>query len=300
MFFSKYKRKKNEILFFISFNKFKPKQLIKKINRIMSNNSEITIDFDDETYKLFKSLTKKTIDNTLNSIAKAYDLDREELNSKITYSYPSKNDMNKKSKKPTKPKKLYPLPWCPAYVNTDTKCNAIVSNKNLFTQCQRNLNSKDIENGHKYCSICRAKPENTYMANGTITDRLNSGIYDYKAPNGNIPSPFLNYVPNDVSHDDVKDYFKSLGYVDIPEEHFIQPRTTEKITRKKKPSLHIESINNSPTIDHSIISPISSPTPPPPSPPHSSPKKYEIGSESPKPIVRKRKTTAPSKSAGSC
>lgn len=238
------------------------------------------------------------------NISDYYNLNRDEVISKFSnlqYSYLSnKKDMNKKKERKNKE---YPIPWCPEYVDINNKCNAIVSNKGLFTQCQRNINSKD--NNQKFCNICKAHPENSYQKYGTITERLNKGIYEYRSPIGTYPEPYLNHIPTDVDESIVKENLKDRGYSNVPEEHFNKPRTIFKNQRNKKPTLDIEAINNSPIICRDNISPIHSPKHSPiHSPIISSPIINHIEEETniinTKPVKSTKRKTVKAVSAGSC
>lgn len=201
-----------------------------------NTDNKIEINFDSLTEAINELNT-----SIIYTICNEYSLDKEDVMSKfsnLNYSHISNKNMKKKKEK--KPRE-YPVPWCPNYVD-NKKCNAIVFNRGLFTQCQRIVKN----NSQIFCNICNAHPENSYQKYGTINERLDHGIYDYKAPNGIEPSPYMNYIPTNVDVSEVKENLKTRGYSEIPQEHFDKPRTNSKTSRNKKPGLYIEPINNSP------------------------------------------------------
>lgn len=208
---------------------------------------------------LFKEINN-LIMSFANIIATKYHLDKNELINMIP-----KNPYFAKTKKIKNDKedKKYPIPWCPDHIDYD-KCNSLSFNKGLYTQCGRKKTKENNGSKEFFCNICRSNPDETYQKYGLISDRKKVGVYDYIAPGEGIPEDkkkpvqYLDLIPSDVSISQLKQYFKDNGYINIPEEHF-HPRTKiPSKSRNKKPTLHIEEINLSPTNCESF-SPLNSP-----------------------------------------
>jgi chemotaxis protein histidine kinase CheA len=97
----------------------------------------------------------------------------------------SSSSEDKKSLK--KVKVAFPMPF------TGTKnerwCNALCKNEGLYTQCE-SLKEKESS----YCKGCNTKMRklsSTVPAYGTIEERMNTGLLEYKDPSGNKVVPYV-------------------------------------------------------------------------------------------------------------
>jgi len=116
------------------------------------------------------------------------------------------------------------LPFCPDRVDAN-KCQALVLNKGLYTQCQKNKKKNS-----DYCSAC----DKAGCKHGTVEDRLNSfndtgSLYAYTAPDGSKPKAYTTFLEPGVSQEEVNKYF---GF-EIPDEHFTYVEDGN-ITKKPK------------------------------------------------------------------
>ena len=98
-------------------------------------------------------------------------------------------------KKEEAPKFPYLIPYSKGNVNQD-KCQGIVLNCGLFTQCTRKrLNG---ENGEGlYCTICQKQANesgNAFPKYGNVMQREQVGLMEYKDPNGRSPTHYLNVL----------------------------------------------------------------------------------------------------------
>jgi hypothetical protein len=94
-----------------------------------------------------------------------------------------------KEKKAKEAKKaVFPLPFVSELVN-NSGCQGLAFNRGLFTQC---LKSR-MENGG-FCKGCQSEADKNASGCpdcGTVENRLNAGLYDFKDPKGRSPVSYL-------------------------------------------------------------------------------------------------------------
>jgi len=240
------------------------------------NEDFLTIDMN-KMIRLLEKSHNKLANRITRNIANKHNLNEEEIKEKLNFKYPKRN-----KQKENKKKELYPIPFSKNNVDEMNLCHCLSYKDGLLTQCRRKK-----QNGINYCSICNKSK--VYEKNGTIHDRLNHDLYDYETPEGKKPVPYMNLIPSHVSIDDIKNNLKLKG-IEIDEEHFKRPRTSEKISRKKKQSIVIEPINNTPTCNTYIISPLNSPPSTPPNNKKKSQKSSNNSDNDPTPIITQTKS----------
>ena len=110
---------------------------------------------------------------------------------------------SKKKVKVIAPKSKFPLPFSG---EKDSKCcEGLRYNDGLYTQCEV---LKKGEND--FCAVC----EKGNLKYGTINDRMNTGIMDYKDPSGKIPVHYGKIMKKlKVSKEDVQEEALRMGKV---------------------------------------------------------------------------------------
>lgn len=245
----------------------------------MSETNIVTITFAP----IFQAILQ-TIFQILKVISERYDLDYDEMVKMFCFDTASikkaakkaTKELEKQQKKEEKQveKAKYPIPFCPEHID-NTKCQSLIKNNGLFTQCGR----KASQNG--YCSICSNNPENTYEKFGTVKARLDAaknkkiGLYGYKTPLGESPIPYLNLLKSDVTPDMVREELQRFDIINIPNEHFTQTSTIERKPTKKTKS---NTIPLPPNVEPPSTPPPSTPstTTEPPKPKRTSTKKNKV------------------------
>lgn len=138
-----------------------------------------------------------------------------------------KTKKTKKTNKKPREKKI-PLPWL-GDIDV-SKCQALVLNYGLYTQCEE-ASSADLVS--PFCKKCISNGQ----CHGTVKDRLNPKF------KGNGKRPIVTYGKvlqmRGISREDAEAYAKQRG-IEIPEEHFAlkKPRSS-KLTEKYDPNMEI-------------------------------------------------------------
>jgi hypothetical protein len=112
-------------------------------------------------------------------------------------------------------------------------CSALRQNQGLYTQCETSVSDGG------FCKKCG--PSQNY---GTIQQRLEVGIMEFRDPKGKSPTPFVKIMNKlKISREDVELEAYNLGIV-INDIHFVSEEKKEK-GRPKKPRRKIELADDS-------------------------------------------------------
>jgi hypothetical protein len=131
-------------------------------------------------------------------------------------------------------KSKFPLPF-----NGSLKegcCSALRQNQGLYTQCETVVSDCD------FCKKCGPSP--TY---GTIQQRLEVGIMEFRDPKGKAPTPFAKIMNKlKISREEVEEEAGKLN-IELNDIHFVQEEIVEKKEkgRPKKPRRKIELADDS-------------------------------------------------------
>jgi hypothetical protein len=115
-------------------------------------------------------------------------------------------------------------------------CSALRQNQGLFTQCETAVSDCD------FCKKCGPSP--TY---GTIQQRLEVGIMEYRDPKGKAPTPFVKIMKKmKISREEVEEEAGKLNII-LNDIHFEEEEIVEKKEkgRPKKPRRKIELADDS-------------------------------------------------------
>lgn len=109
------------------------------------------------------------------------------------------------------------LPFTKEYVKADC-CQGIKYNGGLFTQCMNGRVSGE------YCERCNREAAcnlNKKPNNGTVSDRMAVGLYEYKSPKGRRPKLYTKVLKKiGINELDAMRVANKLGIV-LDIEHFI-------------------------------------------------------------------------------
>jgi len=142
----------------------------------------------------------------------------------------NRKEMGKKGKKKEKMKAS--LPFSKSCIS-DEGCQGLNYNHGLFTQCK----GERIE-GREYCKGCEeesATNETGKPNNGTVSDRLEKELYEFKDEKGRKPVHYMKYLEKvKTSKETVMEYANKNG-ITIDEEHLtVEVAKKEKKERAKK------------------------------------------------------------------
>ncbi len=115
-------------------------------------------------------------------------------------------------------------------------CSALRQNQGLYTQCDTAVNESD------FCKKCGPSP-----MYGTIQQRLEVGIMEYRDPKGKAPTPFVKIMKKlKISREEVESEAGKLNII-INDIHFVQEEIVSKKEkgRPKKPRRKIELADDS-------------------------------------------------------
>jgi hypothetical protein len=115
-------------------------------------------------------------------------------------------------------------------------CSALRQNQGLYTQCETTVSDCD------FCKKCGPSP--TY---GTIQQRLEVGIMEFRDPKGKAPTPFAKIMKKlNISREEVEEEAGKLNII-LNDIHFEQEEIVEKKEkgRPKKPRRKIELADDS-------------------------------------------------------
>ena len=200
--------------------------------------------FNDALQKFAVNIVHKCADN--------YGFDREDAlrfldihnistsfdsNTKISNKNINKNT-NKNTNKPA-----FPLPF--SGTRDHSLCDALKLNKGLYTQC-----TESPIQGQNFCASCfqqvQANP-NGLPNYGTIQQRCEQGLYDFKDPSGNSPVPYSKLMTKlNITKQQVIDEAAKFDFT-IPDEHFDFLPNTKRGRPSTKTTDSIKSDNNDDT-----------------------------------------------------
>ena len=144
----------------------------------------------------------------LKAVGSAVDRESEEVNSVV-------KEVVKKSevKKSEELKANCVLPWCGSVILG--KCSALKLNSGLYTQCMKNCDSA-------YCGPCEKLVDKNGggAPYGTVEDRLNCDILEYKDPKGKQVTPYANVMKKlNIDKEEALKEAEKMGW-SIPECQF--------------------------------------------------------------------------------
>ena len=132
-------------------------------------------------------------------------------------------------------------------------CGGLEYNQGLFTQCK----SVHLEKG-MYCASCgeeATKSDNGMPSCGTVADRLEKGLMEFRDPKGRAPVSYLNYLKKKNSSVEEANRIAEEKGITIDAEHFVEKRgrpkkvieessvaKSEKRGRPKKPVVEVKSM----------------------------------------------------------
>jgi len=172
--------------------------------------------------------------NLIRSLGKMYNFDSEEAIVKMNLDVIEV----KKSKKIEKSK--YMLPF--NNKKNENCCNGLRQNHGLYTQCEsKKCNDSDY---CKKCSKESLKNESGKPDYGTIDDRLNAGLYEFRDPKGKMPISYKKLMLKlKFSREDVEEEAKRLN-IEIDPIHFEyteEPKRGRPKTEKKEKDVNVVS-----------------------------------------------------------
>ena len=159
------------------------------------------------------SKSKVMVRMLVRSLGEMYNFDSEEAIKKMNL-----DDVIgvKKSKNVKEVKSKYPLPF--NNKKNENCCNGLRQNHGLYTQCEsKKCNDSDY---CKKCSKESLKNESGKPDYGTIDDRLNAGLYEFRDPKGKMPISYKKLMLKlKFSREDVEEEAKRLN-IEIDPIHF--------------------------------------------------------------------------------
>jgi hypothetical protein len=164
-----------------------------------------------ELKKMSKSIVEFS-KNLVRSLGEMYNFDSEEAIVKMNLDV---IDV-KKSKNVKEIKSKYPLPF--NNKKNENCCNGLRQNHGLYTQCEsKKCNDSDY---CKKCSKESLKNDSGKPDYGSIDDRLNAGLYDFRDPKGKMPISYKKLMLKlKFSREDVEEEAKRLN-IEIDPIHF--------------------------------------------------------------------------------
>ena len=174
-----------------------------------------------------KSIAMDLTKNVIIELSSMYNFDSEEAIRKLNLSVSTLNvnviekvkkvkEIKEKKEKVSIVKMKYPMPF-----NNKKKnecCEGLRQNHSLYTQCE-NLKSVDNE----YCKKCHnesLKNSSGKPDYGTISDRLECGLYEFRDPKGKSPIAYTKLMSKlKITREEVEEEAKKLNY-EIDPIHF--------------------------------------------------------------------------------
>lgn len=139
-----------------------------------------------------------------------------------------------------KSKSTFPLPFGEANM---CGCQGLAFNRGLFTQCTKDV----MENGH-FCQGCQSEADKNASGEpdcGTVAQRVDVGLYEFKDPKGRSPVSYIKVLEKlKLSTEQATEEAGKQG-IEISDEHF-EVKTKEKVSargRPKKAAASIEAEN---------------------------------------------------------
>jgi hypothetical protein len=137
-------------------------------------------------------------------------------------------------------KSVFPMPFIAELVDI-TGCQGLAYNRGLFTQCSK----KSMENG-EFCKGCQAEADKNASGCpdcGTVSQRLSSGLYEFKDPKGRNPVSYLKVLEKlKLSKDNAEEEACKLN-IEISGEHFVVLEKEKKSKGRPKKTGVVEADN---------------------------------------------------------
>jgi hypothetical protein len=137
-------------------------------------------------------------------------------------------------------KSKYPLPF--SGVSKVGCCQALRQNHGLYTQCETKVNSEET-----YCKKCGPSPQF-----GTIQQRLEVGLMDFRDSNGKAPIAFTKVMKKlKISRSDVEEEASKLN-IEINPIHFEEEKREKGRPKKAKKTVELVE-DNSPDLFAALV-----------------------------------------------
>jgi hypothetical protein len=147
----------------------------------------------------------------------------------------TKRSDTKRTTKQTLKSKI-PFPFSKHHIDTNL-CQGLTFNHGLFTQCKKNK----MDNGN-YCNKCQTEADSNASGEpncGTIDNRINTGLMDFRDPKGRKPVSFLKLLEKlNITREIAEEEAMKIDMT-IDEEHFViveqekkkggRPKKTNKV-----------------------------------------------------------------------
>ena len=210
----------------------------------MSNSTVIVV--NNKMNELFGNLALEVAINAVRKCAEKYGFDAEEalmecgldsIDNHVVFNKTKKVAAKKDTAAAAAPqlklaKPKYPFPFSGEY-NKDC-CQGLKYNRGLFTQCLFIKTKIDGETG-EYCKRCSSQAEKNDHGKpdcGSIQDRLNSDIMEFRDPKGRAPISFLKVIRKlKYSQDAIMEEAGKFN-IKIHDIHFVEPPPPGKKGRK--------------------------------------------------------------------
>jgi hypothetical protein len=145
--------------------------------------------------------------------------------------------MNKKSvsEKKVKVKEFELFPFIESRIKK-SGCQGLSYNKGLYTQCQKKVLESVI-----YCSKCQKEASESAMGIpicGTVNQRLECGLYEFKDTKGRKPISYLKILEKEGLGEREAVYEASKLNIEIPKEHFeviVKEKQVKEKSQKGRP-----------------------------------------------------------------
>ena len=129
----------------------------------------------------------------------------------------SSNSNNSEKKEKKVKKESFVMPFICECLDKNG-CQGLAYNRGLFTQCDK----KRMENG-SFCKGCQSQADKNASGNpdcGTVSERLNSGLYEFKDSKGRHPVSYLKVLKKlNLTRENAEAAAGKINIV-IPENHF--------------------------------------------------------------------------------
>ena len=153
----------------------------------------------------------------------------------------------KKEKKPRsstgakkEKKSVFPMPFIAELVDI-AGCQGLSYNRGLFTQCSK----KSMENG-QFCKGCQSEADKNASGCpdcGTVGQRLDTGLYEFKDPKGRSPVSYMKVLEKlKLSQESALEEAGKLN-TEIPNDHFVVLEKSKKSKGRPKKTGAVEADN---------------------------------------------------------
>jgi hypothetical protein len=220
----------------------------KEAFKMSSNMSNVNVNVNSKVVDGLNNMIMRIVREVITECGSIHNFDASEMIERMNMSVvvggggggsgrvSSKKEKIVKEKKEKKEKKVVVKSKLPMPFNGSIDvncCSALRQNQGLYTQCETSVSDGG------FCKKCG--PSQNY---GTIQQRLEVGIMEFRDPKGKSPTPFVKIMNKlKISREDVELEAYNLGIV-INDIHFVSEEKKEK-GRPKKPRRKIELADDS-------------------------------------------------------